>query len=128
MKNTSIFPQPLYWIFTIAIFIGAVALRMVDINDLPLDFHPTRQLYSALKARGLYNLENDTLPYWQRKMSNYQLKLQGTIEPEVVERITLFAYRQTGEVNLVIPRVFSILYWLDERYLHLAVSPPPCLR
>ena len=54
MKSKSLLPKPLYWLFVFAIFLGGFALRMVDIDDLPLDFHPTRQLFSALKVRGMY--------------------------------------------------------------------------
>ncbi|MEJ5241736.1 MAG: hypothetical protein WHS87_11110 [Anaerolineales bacterium] len=28
-------------------------IRLYDLDDPPLDFHPTRQLFSALKARGI---------------------------------------------------------------------------
>ena len=32
----------------------ALAIRLYDLTDLPLDFHPTRQLVSIIKARGIY--------------------------------------------------------------------------
>ena len=112
MKNTSIFPKPLYWIFAVAIFIGAVALRMVDINDLPLDFHPTRQLFSALKARGIYYQTAPNIPNWQREMAVDQWKLQATIEPEIVENLAVFAYKIKGTDDLALPRIFSIIFWV----------------
>ena len=31
-----------------------LAIRLFDLTDLPLDFHPTRQLRSAIIARGMY--------------------------------------------------------------------------
>ncbi len=111
MKNTSIFPQPLYWIFTIAIFLGSFALRMTDINDLPLDFHPTRQLFSALKARGIYYQTAPDIPDWQREMAVDQWKLQATIEPEFVEKLAVFAYHQKGSADLALPRIFSAIFW-----------------
>ena len=41
-------------ILLLVIFLGAFGLRMVDFDDPPLDFHPARQLHSALMARGFY--------------------------------------------------------------------------
>ena len=38
----------------VMIFGAALAIRLYDLTDLPLDFHPTRQLVSFIKARGLY--------------------------------------------------------------------------
>ncbi len=85
---------------------------MEDINDLPLDFHPTRQLFSALKARGIYYQNAPDIPEWQRDMAVHQWKLQATIEPEFVERLAVFAYDKTGEANLALPRIFSALFWV----------------
>ena len=85
---------------------------MEDINDLPLDFHPTRQLFSALKARGIYYQDAPNIPDWQRELAFQQWKLQATIEPEFGERLALFAYSKTGEANLALPRIFSAVFWV----------------
>ncbi len=85
---------------------------MEDISDLPLDFHPTRQLFSALKARGIYYQNAPNIPDWQREMAIHQWKLQATIEPEFVERLAVFAYDKTGEANLALPRIFSAIFWV----------------
>ena len=122
MNNSSIFPKPLYWIFALAIFIGAFALRMDDINDLPLDFHPTRQLFSALKARGIYYQTAPNIPDWQREMAIDQWKLQATIEPEFVENLAVFAYKIKGTDDLSLPRIFSVIFWmLSALFLFLTV-------
>ena len=112
MKNTSIFPKPIYWLFVVAIFLGAFALRMVDINDIPLDFHPTRQLFSALKARGIYYQTAPEIPDWKREMAVNQWKLQATIEPEIVEGLAVVAYRLKGNDDLALPRIFSAIFWM----------------
>ncbi len=31
-----------------------LGIRLLDLTDPPLDIHPTRQLHSALMARGMY--------------------------------------------------------------------------
>ncbi len=47
--------RPWMWkIALVLILMAGFAIRLYDLTDLPLDFSPTRQLFSALKARGLY--------------------------------------------------------------------------
>jgi hypothetical protein len=89
----------------------ALAIRMYDITDLPLDFHPTRQLFSAAKARGMYYETLPDIPEWQREFAVQQWKTKVTIEPEIMERLAAFIYRYTGE-QLWIPRLVSSVVWL----------------
>ena len=41
------------------------AIRMVDLTDPPLDFHPTRQLRSAIIARSMYYRSLPEAEYFQ---------------------------------------------------------------
>ena len=109
----SLLPKPIYWLFVLAIFLGGFALRMVDINDLPLDFHPTRQLFSALKVRGMYYAAlAPNIPNWQREMAVRQWKTQPTLEPEIIESLTLTAYTAKGEADLALPRTITAAFWV----------------
>lgn len=38
----------------LAIFAAGIGIRLYDLTDPPLDFHPARQIHSALMARGIY--------------------------------------------------------------------------
>jgi hypothetical protein len=97
---------------TLLILFGvALAIRIYDITDLPLDFHPTRQLFSAVKARGMYYEMLTDVPETQREFAIQQWKTKVTIEPEVLERLAAFIYQFTGE-QLWIPRLISALLWL----------------
>jgi len=89
----------------------ALAIRLYDITDLPLDFHPTRQLFSAVKARGMYYESLPDVPEWQREFAIQQWKTKVTIEPEILERLAAYIYRYTGE-QLWIPRLISVVFWL----------------
>ena len=89
----------------------ALAIRAYDITDLPLDFHPSRQLFSAVKARGMYYENLTGVPDWQREFAVQQWKTKVTIEPEILERLAMFIYRYTGE-QLWIPRFISAIIWL----------------
>ena len=89
----------------------ALAIRVYDITDLPLDFHPTRQLFSAAKARGMYYETLPDISEWERNFAIQQWKTKVTIEPEILERLAAFIYRYTGE-QLWIPRLISAFIWL----------------
>ena len=89
----------------------ALAIRAYDITDLPLDFHPSRQLFSAVKARGMYYETLPDIPQWQRDFAIQEWKTKVTIEPEILERLAAFIYGYTGE-QLWIPRLISSIFWL----------------
>ncbi|RJP55574.1 MAG: hypothetical protein C4583_00375 [Anaerolineaceae bacterium] len=95
----------------IVIFVAAIGIRLYDLTDLPLDFHPTRQLFSALKARGMYYETLPNAPAEQREFAIQQGKLRATIEPEIIERLTVFTWKFTGE-QLWVARIYSSLFWL----------------
>lgn len=109
-----------HWFFgnrytLIAILLLAFALglgiRFYDLTDLPLDFAPTRQLFSALKARSMYFTllpAEANIPAWQRDMAARQTT--PVIEPPVIEALTALTYRVVGE-HLWIARIYSILFW-----------------
>ncbi len=90
---------------------AGLGIRLYDLTDLPLDFHPTRQLISALRARGMYYQTLTSAPGWQRQFAVQQWKSRAEIEPEIVERVVAFTYRFTGE-QVWIGRIYSSIYWI----------------
>jgi 4-amino-4-deoxy-L-arabinose transferase-like glycosyltransferase len=92
-------------------FVLAFGLRMVDLTDLPLDFNPGRQLFSMLKARGMYYALSPELPAWQREIAIQQWQETAVIEPPVLEALVAVSYRAFGE-HLEIPRIYSSIFWL----------------
>src|SRR5512143_2608225 len=95
---------------TLLLILG-MSIRLYDLTDLPLDFYPTRQLLSALKARGMYYQGRTDVPEWQRRFAVQEWKNKAEIEPEIVERLVALTYRFTGE-QLWIGRVYSSLFWV----------------
>lgn len=92
-------------------FVLALGIRLYDLDDLPLDFNPARQLFSMFKARGMYYAITPGLPEWQREIAIRQWQQSPVIEPPVLEALVALSYRLWGE-NLAIPRIYSILFWL----------------
>ena len=102
----------LYWAaFVILLGLGLV-IRFYDLNDAPLDFNPTRQLHSALIARGMYYQGLLSAPQWQRDVSYSQWQAEGLIEPPIMEILSAATYRIIGSEQLIVPRVYSILFWI----------------
>jgi hypothetical protein len=95
------------------LFITALTIRLYDLTDPPLDFHPTRQLLSAIKARALYFR---TKPFGyseiQMDIGKRQARLKAQVEPEVLETLVAYTYRFTGE-RLWVGRIYSSLFWLS---------------
>ena len=75
----------------ILLFIAGFALRFVDFDDPPLDFHPARQMHSALMARGFFLKDNgyiaDQSPEYNRDAMILGT-LEAWIEPPIYEKLT----------------------------------------
>ncbi len=94
------------------LFSTALAIRLYDLTDLPLDIHPTRQLLSAIKARALYfETQPDGISTKHLDIGIHQAKLKAQVEPVIFERLVAYTYRFTGE-KLWIARIYSSLFWL----------------
>ena len=92
------------------ILLGAFGLRMINLTNPPLDFASTRQLFSALKARGMYYQYVTDAPDGKRQLA-ISLGDVGIVEPPVLETIVSQTYRLTGE-HLWIARIYSSLFWV----------------
>jgi 4-amino-4-deoxy-L-arabinose transferase-like glycosyltransferase len=93
-------------------FLGALGIRLVDLTDLPLDFQPSRQLQSMIKARGMYYQDLTNVPAWQQELAIAYWKAQPIQEPEIMEHLAAFSYLIANGEYLWIPRLYSILFWL----------------
>lgn len=94
------------------IFVVGLALRLYRLDDPPVDFHPTRQLHSALIARGMF-LANDPAAAPQlRALAEQQWHAEGVIEPQVMEHLAAWGYAMVGQVDLRIPRLLAIFFWM----------------
>ena len=95
-----------------SVFLIALAIRLFNIGDPPLDFHPTRQYRSLVISRGYYYQSQASIPEWKREVARINMEKQGILEPPVMELIVSNAYRIAGGENFWISRAFTILFWL----------------
>jgi hypothetical protein len=88
-----------------------LAGRFYDFGDPPLDFHPTRQFYSMLMARGMYYENLEELPDELREQAIIQWQSEAQIEPQIMQRLSAWGYHLVGSVDLGVPRFLSIFFW-----------------
>jgi len=99
----------IFWIGLVLIL--GLGIRLYDITNPPLDFHPTRQLYTAIKARGLYYswLPENNDP--KREAAIQMWKAQD-IEPPTVDGLTALTYLLAGKEILWVARLYTSLFWV----------------
>ncbi len=100
------------WFITLIILLALGGfLRLLDITDPPLDFHPSRQLRNSLVARDIYYSILPSATTEQRDLAASFARSVGKYEPPVTETIVAYTYLLTGE-NIVVARVWMTLFWL----------------
>ncbi|MEA5079643.1 MAG: glycosyltransferase family 39 protein [Anaerolineaceae bacterium] len=99
-------------ILLVGIFASALAIRLYDLDDLPLDFHAARQLQSMIKARGMFTETVTNIEGWKKAFAIEQWKIMPTEEPEIVEHLAASTYQVLGKENLWFPRFYSVIFWL----------------
>jgi 4-amino-4-deoxy-L-arabinose transferase-like glycosyltransferase len=97
---------------TLALFALGIGVRMYDLTDQPLDFHPTRQLRSAIIARGMYydmkpNVDLET----KQQAVNYWFSM-GQYEPSILERLVAYTYLAIGKETLWVSRIYTSAFWI----------------
>jgi 4-amino-4-deoxy-L-arabinose transferase-like glycosyltransferase len=103
--------RPWMWKITLVLMLlAAFGLRMINLTNPPLDFASTRQLFSALKARGMYYQTLTGVPESQRQLA-IALGDTGIVEPPVLETLVAQTYRLVGE-HLWTARIYSSLFWV----------------
>jgi hypothetical protein len=93
------------------IFLLALGIRLLDLTDLPKEYGMQRQMYSFIKARGMYYEIARDVPGWKQKIAIQQWQEQVALEPPVFERIVAFTYLLFDE-HMWIARIYSALFWL----------------
>lgn len=99
------------------LLVFGLGLRLFDITDQPIDFHPTRQLRGAIIARGIYY---DMLPpgepsspaAFQRQQAIDFWYSTGQYEPSILETISAYTYLALGAEQIWVPRAYSALFWV----------------
>jgi len=103
-------------IFWVLLVLG-LAIRLIDITDPPLGFHPTRQLRNAIIARGIYYAsDSNANPETQDLAIEFQNSM-AAYEPPIIETISAAGYHLIGEENIIVPRMINGILWILGGYV-----------
>lgn len=90
----------------------AFGLRMVDLTDAPLDFHPTRQLRDAIVAHSIYyQLQPPADAYLQEQAVALRNSV-AELEPPILDSVVAVGYLVAGSEQLWIARIITSFFWV----------------
>jgi 4-amino-4-deoxy-L-arabinose transferase-like glycosyltransferase len=96
----------------VALLAIGFGLRAYDLTDEPIDFHPTRQLRSAIIARGMYYAWLPDADPTARELALSFAASTGQYEPPLLETLVAFTYRLAGSEHRWIARLYNTISWL----------------
>lgn len=100
-----------YVLVALLLLVG-LGLRLYDLTDPPIDFHPTRQLRGAIIARGMYyEMLPDADPEMREQAIAFRFST-GQYEPSILEKIVAYTYLFAGEEFWWIARIYNTVFWL----------------
>jgi 4-amino-4-deoxy-L-arabinose transferase-like glycosyltransferase len=89
-----------------------LGLRLVNLKNPPLDFHPTRQLHSAIISRGMFFQMSARADPALRAKAIELWNSQPVYEPPILERLVALTYLAAGGEHLWIARLYSSCFWI----------------
>jgi hypothetical protein len=95
-----------------ALLLLGLVVRLLDLTDPPLDFHPTRQLRAAIIARGMYYQRLESADPETREIAISLRNTIGDYEPSILESLVATTYLLVGGETLWISRILTSLAWV----------------
>jgi hypothetical protein len=96
----------------VLLFVTAFGLRLVHIDQPPLDFHAVRQYHTLIVARDYYYRLGGSAPEGQRGLASLNRERENNWEPEILPALAAVGYLAVGGEHYWVPRVLSALFWL----------------
>lgn len=102
-----------YWpqLVLLVLLLAGFGLRMIDLADPPLDFHPTRQYRGALIARSLFYQLSPSEDAERQQAALGMRERVAELEPPILESLVALGYLAAGGEQLWIARLFTSLAW-----------------
>lgn len=89
-----------------------LGLRLFDLTDEPIDFHPTRQLRGAIIARGMYYEMLPTANPATRDLAMSFWASTGQYEPSILERSVAISDLILGREVPWLARLYNSIFWI----------------
>lgn len=103
-------------ILLIVMLLAGFAVRMIDHDELPLDYAATRVLHSFIMARGYYyQMDTPQTNAVDQSLRDFMItagESEPSIEPPVMEYLVAFTYRLMGHESMLVARLYSSLFWI----------------
>jgi hypothetical protein len=96
----------------LCLLVLGAGLRLLDLTDQPIDFHPTRQLRGAIIARGMYYEMLPSANETARQEAMAFWASTGQYEPSILERLVAVSYLIIGREIPWLARIYNTLFWL----------------
>ncbi len=96
----------------VTLFVLGVVLRLIDLNEPPLDFHTSRQLRNSIVARKIYYELSPGVDPQKYKLVVSFANSVGRYEPPIVESLVAFTYRLIGAESYAVPRLWDTFFWV----------------
>jgi len=106
-------PTSTPWLLLGGLLVLGLGLRLLDLKDPPFDFHPTRQLGSAVIARGMYYQAQESAPEATRRLAIDLWSEAPVYEAPILEALVAGTYLAMGGENLWVARLYSSLLWIS---------------
>src|SRR5262245_18900398 len=87
-------------------------VRLHEIDQPIVRFHPTRHYRSAVLARACYYDHASGIPRWARDVADAGRSMQQAGEPPLMEWAACGAYLALGHENIMIPRLLAVVIWV----------------
>jgi 4-amino-4-deoxy-L-arabinose transferase-like glycosyltransferase len=112
MKVTESSKLPKWLPLLVLLLLLGAAVRLVNLNAPPLDFHSTRQLRNSLVARAIYYDAWPGADPQKRALADSFQRAVGQYEPPITESLVGYTFLLTGGESFAVPRIYGTLFWL----------------
>lgn len=112
MKTKARFKPPGWMLLLLLLLSLGAAIRLVNLDAPPLDFHSTRQLRNSLVARAIYYDSLSSADPEKRLLAESFRRAVGQYEPPILESIVGHTFLLTGGESFAVARAYGTLFWL----------------
>lgn len=112
LRIFSFFQRTILWAGVLALLGLGLAVRLFDLTDPPLEYHPTRQLRGAIIARSIYYSWLPDADAVQRGLAMDFAASTGQYEPPILESLAAAGYMLAGGEYIWIARIINSIFWL----------------
>lgn len=106
----------------LVVLVLGLGIRLYDLTDPPMDFHPTRQIRGLVIARGMYYQMMPGADEAKQETARALWNSMVDREPQIMERLVALTYLAVGREQIWIARVYSSLAWVTGAVILFALA------